>query len=241
MNNYKSSAELKAMAKEQLFGKYTTAVGAFVTVSAITLVMSTIPVFMIPHGSIVYTVIYYLVSFIISLFLGLFASGQAFFYLKIACEQPVSVGDVFFGFRLHPDKSILIQFILSLTSYLCTAPAAIFQYLYLNGSNAVMLLLMSVSLIAGCVVLIFVSLLLSQAFYLLQDFPDYSAKELLKMSCHMMKGHKGRLFYIELSFLPLFLLGFLSCCIAYLWIIPYMNATMANFYMDLVKNQPKEQ
>ncbi|TCL57906.1 putative membrane protein [Kineothrix alysoides] len=241
MNNYKSSAELKAMAKEQLFGKYTTAVGAFVTVSAISLVMSTIPVFMIPQGSIVYTVIYYLVSFIISLFIGLFASGQAFFYLKVACGQQVSVGDVFFGFRLHPDKAILIQFLLSLASYLCTAPAAIFQYLYLNGNSAVMVLLMSVSLIAGCVILIFVSLLLSQAFYLLQDFPDYSAKELLKMSCHMMKGHKGRLFYIELSFLPLLLLGLFSCCIAYLWIIPYMNATLANFYMDLVKNQPKEQ
>ena len=241
MNSYKSSAELKAMAKEQLFGKYTTSVGAFLTVSAITLVMSTIPIFMIPQDGIIYTVIYYLVSFIISLFTGIFTSGQAFFYLKVVCDQPVSVGDVFFGFRLHPDKALIIQFVLSLVSYIFTAPASIFQYLYSNTHNAVLVLLMSVSLIIGTVILVFVSLLFSQAFYLLQDFPGYSAKELLKMSRHMMKGHKGRLFYIELSFIPLFLLGILSCCIAFLWIMPYMNATMANFYMDLVKNQTKEQ
>lgn len=241
MNSYKSSAELKAMAKEQLFGKYSTAVGAFLTVSAITFAMSSIPVLMIPQSSIIYMIIYYSVSFIISLFTGIFSSGQAFFYLKIACNQPVSVSDVFFGFKLYPDKALLIQLVLSAASYICTAPALIFQTLYFKSGSAAFVLTMSASLIIGSAVLIFVSLLFSQAFYLLQDFPGYSSKELLRMSRQIMKGHKGRLFYIELSFVPLFLLGILSCCIAFLWIIPYMNATLANFYMDLVKNQTMKQ
>ncbi|WMC93712.1 DUF975 family protein [Kineothrix sp. MB12-C1] len=241
MNHYKSSAELKAMAKEQLFGKYSTAVGAFLATTAITLFMASIPAFMIPQGSIIYRIIYYMVSFIISLFTGIFSSGLAFFYLKIACGQPVSVSDIFFGFRLHPDKALLIQLVLTAASYLCTVPALIFQWLYFNGGNVFYMLFMSISFVIGTAILIFVSLLFSQAFYLLQDFPEYQTKELLKMSRHMMKGHKGRLFYIELSFIPLFLLGILSCCIAFLWIIPYMNATMANFYMDLVKNQSPSQ
>ena len=69
------------------------------------------------------------------------------------------------------------------------------------------------------------------------DFPQYSAKELFQMSLRLMKGNIGRLFYLEISFLPLILLSFLSCGIALLWISPYMDATLANFYLDLVKKK----
>ena len=50
-------------------------------------------------------------------------------------------------------------------------------------------------------------------------------------------GYSGRLFYIELSFLPLFLLGLISCCLPILWIYPYMEAVKANFYLDLMKKR----
>ena len=51
----------------------------------------------------------------------------------------------------------------------------------------------------------------------------------------MMKGSKGRLFYIDLTFVPLMLLCVLTCGIGLLWLMPYMQATKANFYLDLVK------
>lgn len=70
----------------------------------------------------------------------------------------------------------------------------------------------------------------------MHDFPQYSARELLSMSRKLMIGNKVRLFYIYLSYMPLLLLGILSCGIALLWIIPYMNATLAEFYMDIVRN-----
>lgn len=50
-----------------------------------------------------------------------------------------------------------------------------------------------------------------------------------------MKGSKGRFFYLTVSFFPLLLLGFLSCGIAFLWLVPYMNATYAEFFLDLIK------
>lgn len=117
------------------------------------------------------------------------------------------------------------------------APALVLEYVYLNTLQSVYMLLMAVCWIIGTAVLTVINLMLSQAFYLLQDFPQYSAMELLKMSCHIVKGHKGRLFYITLSFIPLYLLGILSCCIAFLWISPYENTVKANFYMDLMKNR----
>ena len=51
----------------------------------------------------------------------------------------------------------------------------------------------------------------------------------------LMKGNMGRLFYIEVSFIPLFLLGVLSLGIGLLWITPYLNATLANFFLDLME------
>ena len=61
------------------------------------------------------------------------------------------------------------------------------------------------------------------------------------MSRQIMKGHKGRLFYISISFLPLYLLGIFSFFIAFLWLLPYTNTVMANFYMDLMKNRNQAQ
>lgn len=235
MNSYKSSAELKAMAKEQLFGNYGTVIGAFLLVTLISLFLTAIPEFVIGIDTIPGMIIYYLVNFIIGLFAGIFVSGESFMYLKLTCKQKISVSDVFYGFKVYPDKAIAIQFVISIISSICLVPTMIFNALFMNEpTNGVYMLLMTIFMIVGMLVSTVISLMFSQAFFLLQDFPQYSAKELLKMSCQIMKGHKGRLFYIQLSFVPLFLLGIFSCCIAFLWIIPYMNAVMSNFYMDLM-------
>ena len=86
-------------------------------------------------------------------------------------------------------------------------------------------------------VVFFFTLLFSQIYYLMFDFPEYSESQLFKMSMQLIKGHKARLFYIELSFLPLMILCVMSCGIGFLWLLPYMEATYANFYLDLIRKQ----
>lgn len=240
MNNYKSSAELKGMAKEQLFDKYGTVIGASVLLILITFLLQLIPIIIIDSASIVGYIILNIVNFIISLFMGIFSSGRAFLYLKVTCRQNISVGDMFYGFKSNRDKAIFIQLVLSLISYISLVPMAVFEYLYMQTHNVIFVLLVSIFAIIGSIIYTIFSLIFAQAFYLLQDFPEYSAKELLKMSSQIMKGHKGRLFYLQISFIPLFILGIFSCCIAFLWILPYRSTTMANFYMDLMKNRKTE-
>lgn len=235
MNSFKSSAELKGMAKEQLFGNYGAVIGATVLVGFINLLLTIIPEYVIGTDTAIGLIIYYIISFIISLFSGILLSGEAFMYLKLTCKQRIFVSDVFYGFKVYPDKAIIIQLVISAITYLCLAPMMVFNALLLTDpTNAVYMLLMSIFMIVGMAVLIVINLMFSQVYYLLQDFPQYTAKELLKMSCQIMKGHKGRLFYIQLSFFPLYLLGILSCCIGFLWLTPYMNTVMSNFYMDLM-------
>jgi uncharacterized membrane protein len=108
-----------------------------------------------------------------------------------------------------------------------------------QSSNALMLPY-SLAVILFYAVSILLSLIYQQAFYLLHDFPQYSAGELLHMSRKLMAGHKGRLFYIYVSFIPLILLSLLSCGIGLLWVSAYMTATRTEFFLNIIRNSAPE-
>lgn len=241
LNRYKSSAELKAIAKEHMFNKYGTAIGAMVIVSMITMFVSFFSSIFIDTKTIAGIILNLLISFVVSVLTGLFTSGQRYFYLKISCGRPVTISDVFYGFKLFPNKAVLIQLYLSIWIYVSMLPMTLMSYMVTrNPKNSLYMLFYSLSMILYGVVTVILSLVYSQAFFLLHDFPNYSAKELLSMSRQLMKGSKGRLFYLSVSFFPLLLLGLLSCGIAYLWLVPYMNATAAEFFLDLIQNNNRQ-
>ncbi len=56
----------------------------------------------------------------------------------------------------------------------------------------------------------------------------------------MMHGHKMDLFVLGLSFIGWAILGAITLGIAYIWIVPYMSATMINFYNDIKPVQNEE-
>lgn len=249
MDQFLSSASLKSMARGQLLGKYGTLIGAyllhFLCVVPVTMVASSV----IGTNSIGSILIYCIASFLISLLGGFFLAGESFIYLKVACGQIPAVSDLFHCFQGDQAKVIHIQSILAAASILSSLPSMIvgsfmgrsMVSLMLGtpsadaGANASLFLLYTVFYVAGTAVTVFVRLLLSQAYYLMLDFPEYTAPQLVKMSIRLMKGHKGRLFYIQLSFFPLLMLSMFSCGIGLLWLLPYMDATSANFYLDLIK------
>lgn len=74
--------------------------------------------------------------------------------------------------------------------------------------------------------------------YLLLDHPQMKARESLKISRQIMKGSKGRLFYIYLSFIGLQILCLLSLGIGSLWVYPYQSQTLVIFYLDVVGEIP---
>lgn len=77
----------------------------------------------------------------------------------------------------------------------------------------------------------------SQAMYILAENPHLSAREVLYRSEQMMKGHKMDLFLLGLSFIGWVLLTAITFGIAGIWVIPYMQASYANFYKNLCKEQ----
>ena len=64
--------------------------------------------------------------------------------------------------------------------------------------------------------------------------------EAFRTSARLMQGQKGRLFYIQLSFLGWMILCMLSCYIGYLWIGPYMSQVTVTFYLDVTGEYKKQ-
>ena len=241
MNQFKSSAELKASARERLLGHYGTVIGAFLLNGAISGTATIAVSLVVDLSTISGTVLYYAIMFLVSVLTGLFTSGNAYLYLKLICGHPVSVADLFYGFRLCPDKAVAMQAWIALITYIGSLPQIILNYLMmtnLNHSDQTIKLMLpyALSLILSGVITVMLTLFYAQAFFLLHDFPQYTAKELLRKSRRLMVHHKGRLFYLYVSFLPLMLLGLLSWGLALLWVIPYIAATEAAFFLDLIQH-----
>ena len=245
MNTHKSSSELKAQARGQLLGHYGTVIWAMMLAQILQLLVTDVVTSLIDTSSTLGTVFYYAVTILTAILLGLFSVGQAYLFLKLACGQMISVSDIFYGFRKQVDKSLIVLTVITILTNLCTAPYTYFlnKLMTVNISSSLSIqydwhfeyfLPFCIACTAGSIALIIVNLLFSQVFYLLLDFPDYSAKDLMLYAIRLMKGNMGRLFYIEVSFIPLFLLGILSFGIGLLWITPYLNATLANFFLDLM-------
>ena len=69
--------------------------------------------------------------------------------------------------------------------------------------------------------------------FILAEKPELSAKEAIELSMKMMEGHKMEFFMLCLSFIGWCILGILTLCIGYLWLVPYMYTATAAFYEDV--------
>lgn len=235
MNQHNSSSELKSLAKETLLGKYGTAIGALILIQLITQSISLIASAVIDATSIWGNIINLAISLIMTLIAAIFSVGQISMYLNMASHQHYKVSDIFNGFKTHPDKAIIVQFLLLLIGLACTLPAILMLAAYYITKAPILYIGISMLGVAGVIVAVILALNYSQIFYLMLDFPDYSAKQLMVLSRTIMKGNRGRLFYLYISFIPLYLLACLSVGIGFLWVMPYQQMTNAYFYLDLIR------
>lgn len=77
----------------------------------------------------------------------------------------------------------------------------------------------------------------SQAFFLLKDHPEYGALQAISESKKRMRGYKGKLFLLYLSFIGWGLLSFITFGIGFLWLVPYVYTSLAAFYDQFIRTQ----
>ena len=203
-------AELKTKAKKSLKGKYGKAIVVILIVLCISIVSSFIgsTIGRILGFSVENTKMFSsLVSFLI---MGLFYFGLYNFYLKISRNKEVEVNELWSKTNMYLPFigiSILVGILVSIGTMLFIIPGIILALCY------------------------------SQVYYIILDDEKTGITDAMKKSREMMKGHKWELFVLILSFIGWMLLGILTFGILYLWLIPYMQVTMCNFYNEIKKSK----
>lgn len=240
MTNLKPISELKAFVREQALDKYGTLIGADILYAVIIFFVSAIATF--TANGVVQLIINELIVLIINILIGIFVSGKTYLYMNLVYSQTVSISDLFFGFKKNPEKAVIIQAFFVIIDFVVGLPASYLVYLLRQSSSpsSDLIMLGLIAVLVELVVNIYIRITYSQAFYLLHDFPDRSAKELLLTSRRIMNGHRLRLLVLNLTFVPLFLLGILTLGIPLLWINVYRNGTLAAFYQDLIMQKAKK-
>ncbi|OCT11768.1 hypothetical protein A8709_28260 [Paenibacillus pectinilyticus] len=76
--------------------------------------------------------------------------------------------------------------------------------------------------------------------YILGDNPTIGRKRAVQLSNQMTKGHKWRMFVLDLSFIGWYLLGIIALGIGVLFVLPYYNTTRAELYLALRQQVIKE-
>ena len=69
--------------------------------------------------------------------------------------------------------------------------------------------------------------------FIVEEYPELSATEAIHRSRMMMRGHKFDLFWLLLSFIGWAFLCLLTAGIGFIWLIPYVETSVAGFYEEV--------
>lgn len=136
-------------------------------------------------------------------------------YLDLTHEEKPKFSGLGFGFKNCWEQSVLLNFFRGLFLFLWTLlfviPGIIKSYSY------------------------------SMTNYIMADDPSIGALDAITKSRKMMRGHKFSLFILDISFFFWYLLAAITFGIANIYIKPYIEATKANFYLQVKEEaQPEE-
>ena len=227
------SRYLKGEARNALLGHLGTIIGANLLYAVITYGISFLVSAFLP-STVVGTILAEIFSIILGILYGIFEYGLITIYMNLQYGQLAKVSDLFNGFRENSDKIILVEAYLVILETLVLLPSLIAYYAIPGDVGYSAYIVLNA---LGSLVFFFIELHYMLSLYILLDFPDMEWKDVLKKSRSMMKGYKKRWFYVELSFLPLYLLSILTLGIASVLVMGYEQATMAAFYKGRMENK----
>jgi uncharacterized membrane protein len=211
------NAVLMRMARESLTGKWGLAVGTFLIYILITAVLG---------GSAKDHPTISLISLILN---GPLSLGAAIFSLSLARNEEAGVEQIFFGFYKF-GKALATYLLMMLFIVLWALPLLIPAFIYYLFPNLLVLILLTLLFIIPAVI---AALSYSMTFYIMADDGSIGAMEAIDKSKAMMYAYKWKLFCLGLRFLLWSILCILTLGIGFLWLIPWMNVTMAKFYDDI--------
>lgn len=178
------------------------------------------------------------VGFFISVLLALYQmvmrAGFVLYIMRLVRGENCRGRDLLEGFPLAPQiiaQQLLIFLFSLLWSALATAVLSLAGVLlFLTGSQLLITLFYILFLIAVVVFSIWVQYRYVLSLYFLLDHPNQGVLSAIRSSVGAMKGWKVELLVLDLSMLGWSLLSLVTMGIAGVWVLPYTQSVMVNFY-----------
>ena len=142
--------------------------------------------------------------------MGPIETGLALIFMKLSYRDRAEIGDLFAPFQNFVNTffaGFLVTIFTCLWSLLLIVPGIVKSIAY------------------------------SQTFFIMNEHPEYTGREAITASRQMMNGHKWEYFVLELSFIGWFLLSSITFGLLLFYVMPYYQATMAEFYRYLREEQ----
>lgn len=155
-----------------------------------------------------------LMTIVISILLFPLEWGYTLMFLKNQREEQADINNLFDGYRdlgRFILTPLLVGIYIMLWSLLFVIPGIVKSYSY------------------------------AMTPYVLRDNPGLTCNSAIEKSMAMMRGHKWELFCLHLSFIGWGFLAVCTCCIGFLWFLPYFHAAQAAFYDKLKAEAESEE
>ena len=178
---------------------------------------------------------------------SLFYMGLLQIMIKIARNKKTSFNelfqrtDAFFRCAAITIVFLAINVICALLEYTAFNSLIVFISYQTDLNIALSSFMIVIGIILSAAIIVFwvvLMLCLSQSYFILYDNEDMPLGDIFRLSMDMMDGHKTDYIILCLSFVGWVFLGIFTLGILYLWLIPYVFVSMANFY-DKIKKDVK--
>lgn len=232
--------ELKRIARGNLQGHFLTFIRVYIFCTLITSLLE-IP-FSLMTNEVPFStpnIIHYVATILIGIASVVLTAGQYRLHLRLARSGEMHLSEVFMPLRFHSDQFIFTEMILFGISLIAMLPMFGGLYLAYTGKSTQDYIIALVASVISMVLSLYISLTFDLVYFVMIDNENLSMIQALKYTMNMVKTHKRRYLYMQLSFLGVLLLCGLSFGLGFLWVQPYMVQTASLFYLDVKGELPE--
>lgn len=237
-----SASEIRKQARTNLQGKWSTVVLISLIYMAVSFVISSASNF-VPFLGVALLIITVPLQY-----------GLIYSFIKIYRNEEYSYGDLFTSAFNNFAKvwkvvgnqllKLIVPIILVAVSVFILIGGLVFTVIATNTSSdsstiftilaGIFLIVGYIAYIASLIYLFVKDLLYVLSYYIMHDNPNMTAKQIVEESERIMNGQRKSYFGLELSFFGWVLLAMLTFGIGIIFLMPYMQISIAIFYEDRI-------
>lgn len=247
--NRTSISDIKMKAKDNLLGCYGLAAGSFALLFALMYGLMFILMGALSKGmsmaelssgnlTTITRIEQIGISLVIGVFSAILTTGFTYQMMEVSYGRRPKISGLFYCFKNHPDKVIIIYAILTAIQFIVMLPSEMVNFSMenvLTGEDGKKFLLKVVLILAGFLINAFFTIIFGFCFLIYIDDPEMSVKDIMMCSQKLMKGNFFRYIYLFLSFIGYYVAGIFSLGVTLMYSVPYQNMAMVEFYKDALK------